>query len=383
MDISDFLVDKYETEQYDYKVLVYGNYTFRDNLEADSLVEVLRRVIPYLSERRKIHFTILIPEFVKSLNFPNVEQRIYTLPTYINQMRTHFDSIQFMKYIDWKRNDWDIIYTHLPEHTNQIANCIFNNTNIMPKIVGYSHWFEVPENAPYAKNMLDSSVAGLLQMDECGVNSEWLKRLTIKHAAKHYNQDVLDKLEKIIQPHYLGVDRVNPRKVSEYTDKTVVFNHRDGIYTGSEWFFQTMDELWNERQDFEVWTSLKDMKKPYTKYIGHADRNVYMNQLGQAHFGVGCFQTYSAWSMSTTDGLSRGVPYLLPNGLCYPEMVGNDYPLLYNGKDEFKQKVIGLLDETIERPDVSAISKALLWENSLKSWDIENNFEKMARVFVD
>ena len=47
MDITDFLVDKYETEQYDYKVLVYGNYTFRDNLEADSLVEVLRRVIPF------------------------------------------------------------------------------------------------------------------------------------------------------------------------------------------------------------------------------------------------------------------------------------------------------------------------------------------------
>ena len=87
--------------------------------------------------------------------------------------------------------------------------------------------------------------------------------------------------------------------------------------------------------------------------------------------------------MSTTDGLSRGVPYLLPNGLCYPEMVGNDYPLLYNDKSHFKQMVVGLLDETIERPDVSVIAKALLWENSLKSWDVENNFIKMAREFVD
>jgi hypothetical protein len=105
MDITDYLVDKYEHEQYDYKILVYGNYTYRDNLEADSLVEVLRRVIPYLSKRWKIHFTILIPEFVKSLDLPNVEQRIYTLPTYINQMRTHFDSIEFMKHLGWKRND--------------------------------------------------------------------------------------------------------------------------------------------------------------------------------------------------------------------------------------------------------------------------------------
>jgi hypothetical protein len=64
-------------------------------------------------------------------------------------------------------------------------------------------------------------------------------------------------------------------------------------------------------------------------------------------------------------------------------MVGNDYPLLYNSKEHFKEVVVGLLDGIIERPDVSAISKALLWENSLKSWDIENNFEKTARIFED
>ena len=43
-DINDYLDDRYEHEQYDYKILLYGNYTYRDNLEADSLVEVLRPV---------------------------------------------------------------------------------------------------------------------------------------------------------------------------------------------------------------------------------------------------------------------------------------------------------------------------------------------------
>ena len=116
-DINDYLDDRYEHEQYDYKILLYGNYTYRDNLEADSLVEVLRHTIPYMSKRWKIHFTLLIPEFVKSLNFPNVEQRMYTLPTYINTMRQHFDTKQFMSHVDWKRNDFDIVYSHLPEHT--------------------------------------------------------------------------------------------------------------------------------------------------------------------------------------------------------------------------------------------------------------------------
>ena len=57
MIIQDFCDDKYKDEQYDYKILLYGNYTYRDNLEADSLVEVLRHVIPFMSKRWKIHFS--------------------------------------------------------------------------------------------------------------------------------------------------------------------------------------------------------------------------------------------------------------------------------------------------------------------------------------
>ena len=370
MDISDFLVDKYESEQYDYKVLIYGNYTFRDNLEADSLVEVLRRVIPFISKQHKVHFTILIPEFVKSLNFPNVEQKIYALPTYINQMRTHFDSIQFMKHIDWKRNDWDIIYTHLPEHTNQIANSVFNNTNIAPKIIGYSHWFEVPENAPYEKNMLDASVAGLLQMEECGVNSDWLKQLTIKYAGRHYNQDVLDKLQKIIQPHYLGVDRINPRKASDYTDKTVVFNHRDAGYTGWEWFVKVVDEIWEKRQDFKVYTTLAQIDRPWNERVKLTGRNEYMDFLSKMKFGVGTFQTYSAWSISTTDGFSVGCPYLLPNDLCYPEMVSvasTPYPYLYDGRADFIKRFNEMLDNPIEY-DTTEIAKNMVWNERIAKW---------------
>jgi glycosyltransferase involved in cell wall biosynthesis len=370
MDITDYLVDKYEHEQYDYKILVYGNYTYRDNLEADSLVEVLRRVIPYLSKRWKIHFTILIPEFVKSLDLPNVEQRIYTLPTYINQMRTHFDSIEFMKHLGWKRNDWDIIYTHLPEHTNQIANSVYNNSNIHPKIIGYSHWFELPENAPYAKHMLDASVAGLLNMDECGVNSDWLKQLTIHYAKNNYNDSVIQKLQNIIQPHYLGVDRINPRKVTDYDDKTVIFNHRDAGYTGWEWFVKVVDEIWEKRQDFKVYTTLAQIDRPWNKRVKLTGRDEYMNFLSKMKFGVGTFQTYSAWSISTTDGFSVGCPYLLPNKLCYPEMVSvasDPYPYLYDDRADFIKRFNEMLDNPIEY-DTTELAKNMLWDERISKW---------------
>jgi hypothetical protein len=55
--------------------------------------------------------------------------------------------------------------------------------------------------------------------------------------------------------------------------------------------------------------------------VGNSDRDIYLNNISEAVFGVGAFKNYSAWSMSVTDGLSVGVPYLLPKGLCYEEMV--------------------------------------------------------------
>ena len=106
-----------------------------------------------------------------------------------------------------------------------------------------------------------------------------------------------------------------------------------------------MDELWNRRQDFKVYTTLADLDKPYAKRMKISDRDEYLDFISSMHIGVGTFQKYSAWSISTTDSLSMGVPYILPNKLCYPEMVGSDYPLLYDNKDDFLNKINGALDD--------------------------------------
>ena len=195
-----------------YKVLVYGNPNF-GNLEADSLIDVLRNVIPYLNKKFDIQFHLLLPDNVKSLEFQNVEIRKYKLPNGYNQMRTHFDVNQFLNVVD---NDYDIIYSHLPEHTLQIKKCFKNN----PKIIGYSHWFEVPENTDYDNEedygrALFQFIVGILEMEECGVNSDWLKQKFISNASKFCNGDVIAKLQRIVQPHYLGIEEIRIRKSSQ------------------------------------------------------------------------------------------------------------------------------------------------------------------------
>jgi hypothetical protein len=217
--------------------------------------------------------------------------------------------------------------------------------------------------------MLAQNLLGVLEMDECGVNSEWLKDFVIKKSKELFSDKQVKQLEEIIKPHYLGIDDVSPDH--EYEPKTILFNHRDNDYTGYSWFVEQMDELYKERQDFKVFTTLTNLDRPYAERVKLHDRKEYLNFVRKMHMGVGCFKTYSAWSISTTDGLSQGVPYVLPNKLCYPEMVGKDYPLLYNEKD-FLSTIKNMLDNPNVREEANSYLAPKLpdfkWSGRVLRW---------------
>ena len=385
MNIFKYADTKDNEKTYNYKFLVYPNITYMRDLEKDSYVVVLRNVIKEINKvRDDIHWTILSPmnsakDEIKSLQFENTTQLQIEYPSYPNAMRTHFDYINFMKALDWKNNEFDVVYTHLPEHTSLIANAIYNNTNMRPKFIGgYCHWFEVDENTAYSERLFIENISGILKMQECGVNSIWLKLLVIKKSKELFSKDVINKLENIIQPHYLGIDEISTGH--SYKPKTILFNHRDNEYTGWSWFVKRMDELWEKRQDFKVYTTLADLNRPYAERVKIHSRDDYLNFIRSMHMGVGCFQKYSAWSISTTDGLSQGVPYILPNGMCYPEMVGEKYPLLYeaNNSKSFKDTIENMLDNSYVRDEANFYLEPNLndfkWSERVPKWFNNWNF---------
>ena len=354
-----------------YRILVWPNITYSEDLEKDSYVVVLSNVIREVNKIVPgVFWTIVTPKEVNSLKFQNTEQIIYDFPTYPNSMRIHFDFRKVMNLIDWKRNDYDIVYSHLPEHTLQLSNLFNNQTNIRPKFIGYCHWYEVEENTAYLKNVFMNNIAGTLEMQECGVNSKWLKSLVLERAAKYYSKNVLEDLEKIIQPHYLGTD-ADVGDNTNIVQKSILFNHRPNQYTGWNEFLSTMDNLYKVRQDFTVYVTLAEEERPYIKKVC-LDRKGYSNFLKQMQVGVGFFKSYSAWSISATDGMSRGLPYLLPKKLCYPEMVGDDYPLFFTNTDQFLTKLEKALDNPDFRKDNSEsllkVVNNLTWENTVPKW---------------
>lgn len=306
-------------------VLVIPNITFQKDLEADSFVKVMREIIIGLDKHSPLNlwFHIPLPKYSKLLDFPNVTQYFIDFPTYPNSMRAHFNYYDWMKIIDWKNQDFDIIYSHLPEQTLNVTNLISNTTNIgtLP-IVGYCHWFEIKEITEYDKNFLLNNINGILEMEECGVNTQSQIDMVIDNVKDIYSEKTISRLREIMKPHYLGVQKEDVvDKLSDY-ENIIVFNHRPQAYKDFPNFMKIMDALWEKRQDFKVWIPLLD--KPNAPYVitDKFEKEGYYDFLKKCCVGFAPKQKYAGWSVSVTDGIMNGCPYIFYDADYYEELIG-------------------------------------------------------------
>jgi hypothetical protein len=209
-------------------------------------------------------------------------------------------------------------------------------------------------------------------MEACGVNSQWVKDLVIKRAGEIFNKEITDRLKNILRPWYLGTDEFRPGQIKN-SIPTFLFNHRINQYTGGEWFFDTMDKFYGDGYEFKVYVTSADIKKPYVEFVGSSDRETYLDNISKATIGIGAFNKYSAWSMSVTDGLSVGVPYLLPKGLCYEEMVGDNYPL-YDNRSQLKEHIEMILQGRLDYSSINLqpIVDKLKWKYTLLNWNVKD-----------
>ena len=378
MNINNFIESN--DKEYGYNILVYPNITYQKDLEKDSYVVVLCNIIKELNKiRNDIYWTIISPRQIDSLDFDNTEQIILPLPSYPNAMRTHFDFKTIIREIDWKKKHYDIVYTHLPEHALQLKNLLYNTTNINPSFIGYTHWTEFPEITNYKMTMMDVNLLGILEMERCGINTQGQKNLVIKNAKTHLNDDVVNRLDEILEPQYLGWEI--PKYKKQTTDKKIiVFNHRPHKYKNFDWFLKQMDRLWNHRQDFEVWVPLIDtVSKPYMTNDKY-DRFGYFSKLSSCYLGISCEQRYGGWAISATDGMSVGVPYMFSDDDYYHELA-NDAGIYYKGEDEFFGKINNLLDNKDLRNEWSIESlkrfEQSKWETAI------NQFNDMLNETID
>ena len=384
MNIFQFTDVEDNDKEYKYKILVYPNITFKKDLEKDSYVVVLGNIIRELNKiRDDLFFTIVSPSHINSLEFDNTEQMIIgdlAKIAYPNFMRGDFPAVELYRKLKWKENDYDIVYSHLPEHTGVLYNLFYNSTNISPAFIGYTHWTEFKEITNYAYNVqLAHNIVGILQMSKCGINTQAQKDLVLKNAKEYFNDDVVAKLDKILEPHYLGWE--TPKYEKQTTDKKIiVYNHRPHTYKNYPWFLEQMDKLWKQRKDFEVWVPLAEGRE--REYITNEkfDRVGYFSKLSSCLVGVCCRQKYEGWAISATDGMSVGVPYLFSDDGSYHELA-DDAGLYYEDENQFLEKMNTILDDEEVREEYSKKSLKRFEESK---WDSAiNQFNNMINETTD
>ena len=303
------------------RVLVYPNITFQEDLEKDSYIQVVKKQIKLLNSiRDDLWFYMILPCPVPSLNFPNVTQWFIDFETYPPTMRSQF-RVDIIRKMLGHHIDIDLVMSHLPEHTHQFVNTLYNVTHHVPPVFGYSHWTDVKQVVAWPKDSFLQNITGLLEYDTCYLNTQYQKDLIINQASETFNENTISKLDKILTVQHLGVDKDDiVDDINENPEKIIVFNHRPDTYKHFKQFIALTDKLWKQRQDFKVWVPLLD--KPNREYVivDKFDKDLYYKKLKNCCVGFSPKQTYGGWSVATTDGLMNGLPYIMYDDTYYKEL---------------------------------------------------------------
>jgi glycosyltransferase involved in cell wall biosynthesis len=303
------------------RVLWYPNITFQKDLEKDSYIQVAKNQIKLLNEiRDDLWHYMILPCPVPSLQFDNVTQWYIDFETYPQTMRSNFRVDVVRKMLN-NSLDFDLVMSHLPEHTHQLVNTLYNVTHHKPAVTGYSHWFDLKDVVAWPKDSFLQNLTGLLEYDRCMINTQHQKDLVLNQASDHFNSKTIKQLDKILTVQHLGVDAKDIiDNINETPEKIIVFNHRPDTYKHFKEFIAVCDKLWELRQDFKVWVPLLD--KPNREYVvtTKGDKKWYYKELQKCYMGFSPKQTYGGWSVSTTDGMMNGVPYIMYDAGYYHEL---------------------------------------------------------------
>ena len=364
-----FEIGKEKKLQKTIRILVIPNITFQEDLEKDSYIQVVKQQIKLLNEiRSDLWFYLILPESVPSLIFDNVTQWFVELPTYPPVMRSHVDVNKLRKMFNgsW---DFDLVMSHLPEHTHQIVNILYNVTHHTPPVFGYCHWFDVREVVAWPKDSFLQNITGLLEYDRCYLNTQYQKDLVLNQARKTFNDTIINKLDSILTVQHLGVNQEDVvSNINETPEKIIVFNHRPDTYKHFKQFMGVMDNLQQIRQDFKVWIPL--LEKPNRDYVitTKGDKQWYYKELQKCYVGFSPKQKYGGWSVATTDGMMNGVPYIMYNDTYYHEL--NQMGDFFDNDHDATMLLNTYLDDPQYRNEeakkaVSWISNNLVYKNEV------------------
>ena len=343
-----------------------------DNLHADSNYIIIKQLCNELLKTNKYNFFLLIDsnrKYVKDDLNSLVKILKIPMPKSKKHQVVHFNSNIFRQI--FKKYSFDIIWNNVVEQGHHLR--YFQDTivdDFRPKVFNYHHYVihrsleKVTSYLPCIHILYDQ-IVGSLGADMNFFHTQYCFNMLLEEA-----NDILkeDKITLLRQKSVISLGGyVNEIKsIKKYDKFTFIYNHRLDGYKNWQITFNQFDQLWDEGLDFQVILTAGDKdnintinKKPYCIVKSFTKHTDYLKELAKCHSNT-INSRHETYCISIAESIMNDQITILPNRCTFPELVGTDYPYLFNNIDDQLQMLRKVIKNKIKTFDYQTKHKLTL-----------------------
>ena len=327
-------------------ILVYPMLSASD-LYADSnwvfLVALLKTIV---RKKKDWFFYVIVPSGARVIEGELFNDNIIPITMEFpdrsrHRFCSHFDAKAMLRI--YHDIPIDLVFNQVPEVGHLLSGSFREKMGrYNTPIINQHHYVMHPSHPNYL--LLDyitiSQIAGSLIADVNVYNSKYTEKMMIENADNYLNEDRTRAIydSGVVIP--MGTLPKKPRNVKKYDRFTFVYNHRIAKYKGTDDTFKMFDRLWKGRQDFDVVVAVADTadikwisRRPYVRIEQHAEHANYFKLLAKCHANT--FNTkYETFCIAMSESMLFGNVPIVPRNTTMPELVGDDYPYMFDSYEE-------------------------------------------------
>ncbi len=317
-----------------------------DVLNADSNYIIIKQLCNELLKTGRYNFFLLIDanrKYIKDDLNSLVKILKIPMPKSKKHQVVHFNSNIFRQI--FKKYSFDIIWNNVVEqghHLKYFQDPIVED--FKPKVFNYHHYVihrSLEKMTSYlpCMHILYDQLVGSLGADMNFFHTKYCYDMLLEEANDVLNSDKINLLkEKSVISLGGYCNEIEQKK--KYDKFTFIYNHRLDGYKNWKDTFVIFDQLHNEGLDFQVILTAGDKdnintinKKPYTIVKSFTKHQDYLKELSKCHSNV-INSRHETFCISIAESIMNDQVVVVPNRCTFPELVGKDYPYLFDDTDD-------------------------------------------------
>lgn len=344
----------------------------KQELNADSNYVVMSQLIRAMSVVRPDYYFIMpFPDaqsgykyaddgFFKLHNVLRIPQRVSTqkMANAVAYDANWYNEI-------FRRYGFDLIWCNLVESAAALSRAGDNTYEAAGRpFLCVSHNYVIHDSLPYPfeqmQNVAMHQCIGALSGDINVFNSQHCKWMFFDMAKRWLNDDALSSIMAKSAIINYGTLEAELEPVATHNEVPVIaYNHRLQSYKNYKVTFDLLQELWDEGMRFKVRymnntsESLSEVAKyPFLEVKLCETRKEYLDALQGCDLNITNSQ-HETFCISAIESMALGQPLIAPNGITFPEIVGNlqgmGYPYLFDNRKQQRDMVVKMLTDADER----------------------------------